>query len=57
VGSGGGEDGSVLIPEQACPTGDDGDTVREVEEIGDAVVCSDHSQISLQVGVGPGPRL
>ena len=53
MGTGSGEDGSMLIAEQAGPTGDDGDTVREVEEMGDAVVCNDHAETSLQGGVGP----
>ncbi len=32
VGAGGGEDGSVMVAEQACAAGDDGDAAGEVEE-------------------------
>ena len=48
VGAGGCEDGSVLIAEESGPAGDDGDAACEIEEIGDAVVCSGHAETSLQ---------
>ena len=46
--SGGCEDGSMLIAEETGSPGDDGDAACEIEEVGDAVVCSGHAEISLQ---------
>ena len=48
MGAGGCEDGSMLIAEETGSPGNDSDAACEIEEIGGAIICVSHAEISLQ---------